>query len=49
MKLKLEAVEVKTEARFGLSGPDYPWVSILEDVSGCSLSCRFCNYSKILL
>ena len=30
--LKSEAVEIKTEAIFGLRGPDYPQVSILEAV-----------------
>ena len=32
--------EVKTEAGFGLSGPDYPQASILEAVSACSLNFR---------
>ena len=29
--------EVKTEVRFGLSGPDYPQISILEAVVEISL------------
>ena len=30
--LKLEAVEVKIEARFGLSGPENPQIPIMEAV-----------------